>query len=159
MNNYGNYLGQYNPYGFYDDMNDYIERYLNQDYGPNPLTINIDEVTIKNNNFRIVIWTGEHLQITLMSINVGESIGLELHPKVDQFIKIEQGIGVVQMGDNKNNFNYERVVMAGDAVVVPSGKWHNLINTGNVPIKLYSIYAPPNHPKRTIQVTKEEADH
>ena len=71
------------------------------------MVINIREVTLGNTNFRTALWTGTHLQITLMCINPGECIGLENHPCVDQFIKIEQGNGIVQMGDSKNNFNFE----------------------------------------------------
>ena len=114
---------------------------------------------MQNNNFRTALWTGQHLQVTLMNINVGESIGLESHPNLDQFLRIEQGVGVVQMGDSKNNLNYERTVYDNYAIVIPAGKWHNLTNIGNVPIKLYSIYAPSNHPKGTIHVTKEDAEH
>ena len=121
--------------------------------------ININEVTKQNKNFRTTLWTGQHLQITLMSINVGESIGLEMHPNLDQFIRIEQGFGLVQMGDNKNNLNFERKVCDDFAIVIPAGKWHNLINIGNLPIKLYSIYAPPQHPKGTIHRTKADAEH
>lgn len=92
-------------------------------------------------------------------INVGESIGLEMHPDLDQFIRIEQGFGFVQMGDSKNNLNFEKKVCDDFAIVIPAGKWHNLINIGNVPIKLYSIYAPPQHPKGTIHRTKADAEH
>jgi len=130
-----------------------------RNYGPEPFVMNINEVTKQNNNFRTALWTGNHLQVTLMSINVGESIGLEMHPDVDQFIRIEQGYGLVQMGNNKNNLNFERKVYDDFAIIIPAGKWHNLTNIGNVPIKLYSIYAPPNHPKGTIHRTKADAEH
>lgn len=153
-NNYGNYYNPYN-YMYYYNMNpNYI-----RDYGPEPFIMNINEVTKQNNNFRTALWTGNHLQVTLMSINVGESIGLEMHPDVDQFIRIEQGYGLVQMGNNKNNLNFERKVYDDFAIIIPAGKWHNLTNIGNVPIKLYSIYAPPNHPKGTIHRTKADAEH
>lgn len=153
-NSYGNY---YNPYGYmnYYNMNpNYI-----RDYGPEPFVININKATKQNNNFRTALWTGKHLQVTLMSIDVGESIGLEMHPDVDQFIRIEQGYGLVQMGNDKNNINFERKVYDDFAIIIPAGKWHNLTNIGNVPIKLYSIYAPPNHPKGTIHRTKADAEH
>lgn len=162
---YGNYYGNYNPYNFYGYMNNCNMNYnrINpvylKDYGAEPFVINIEEATRQNNNFRTALWTGQHLQITLMKINVGESIGLESHPNLDQFIRIEQGVGLVQMGDNKNNLNYERTVYDNYAIVIPAGKWHNLTNIGDVPIKLYSIYAPPNHPKGTVHRTKEDAEH
>ena len=153
-NNYGNYYNPYNYMNYYNMNPNYI-----RDYGPEPFVMNINEVTKQNNNFRTALWTGNHLQGTLMSINVGESIGLEMHPDVDQFIRIEQGYGLVQMGNNKNNLNFERKVYDDFAIIIPAGKWHNLTNIGNVPIKLYSIYAPPNHPKGTIHRTKADAEH
>lgn len=130
-----------------------------KDYGDKPLVINIDEITKFNNNFRIALWTGKHLQVTLMSIKPNECIGLEMHPDVDQFIKIEEGCGLVQMGDNKNNLTFEKKAYNGYAIVIPAGKWHNLTNLGNRPIKLYSIYAPANHPFGTIHKTKEDEEH
>ena len=153
-NNYGNYYNPYNYMNYYNMNPNYI-----RDYGPEPFVMNINEVTKQNNNFRTALWTGNHLQVTLMSINVGESIGLEMHPDEDQFIRIEQGYGLVQMGNNKNNLNFERKVYDDFAIIIPAGKWHNLTNIGNVPIKLYSIYAPPNHPKGTIHRTKADAEH
>ena len=153
-NNYGNYYNPYNYMNYYNMNPNYI-----RDYGPEPFVMNINEVTKQNNNFRTALWTVNHLQVTLMSINVGESIGLEMHPDVDQFIRIEQGYGLVQMGNNKNNLNFERKVYDDFAIIIPAGKWHNLTNIGNVPIKLYSIYAPPNHPKGTIHRTKADAEH
>ncbi|GAB3804534.1 hypothetical protein GCM10028868_32300 [Virgibacillus kimchii] len=92
-----------------------------------------------------------------MSIGVGEDIGLEIHPDVDQFLRIEQGEALVQMGDTQNNLTYERRVTEDYAIMVPAGKWHNLTNTGNTPLKLYTIYAPPEHPFGTVHPTKEDA--
>lgn len=153
-NSYGNYYNPYNYMNYYNMNPNYI-----RDYEAEPFVININEATMQNNNFRTALWTGNHLQVTLMSINVGESIGLEMHPDVDQFIRIEQGYGLVQMGNDKNNLNFERKVYDDFAIIIPAGKWHNLTNIGNVPIKLYSIYAPPNHPKGTIHRTKADAEH
>lgn len=129
-----------------------------RDYGPEPFATNIKEAAMQNTNFRTAIWTGGHLQVTLMSINVGECIGLEIHPHLDQFIAIEQGIGLVQMGNDRNNLNFQTRVHENCAFVIPAGKWHNLTNTGDVPIKLYSIYAPPQHPRGTVHRTKAEAE-
>ncbi len=146
------------PYIGNDTMN-FTNGIMNlQDYGPEPIVVNINDITKQNPNYRTTIWTGQHLQVTLMSIGVNESIGLEAHPDVDQFIRIEQGQGLVMMGDDKDTLNYRRVVSDDFAFVVPAGKWHNLVNTGNIPIKLYSIYAPPEHLSGTIHKTKLEAD-
>lgn len=150
---YDNYMNNY--------FNPYNRMYMNniKDYGGEPFVVNIEEITKENNTFRIALWTGEHLQLTLMSIPVGESIGLENHPDTDQFLRIEQGDGLVQMGKNKDNLDFQRRVYNNYAIIVPAGTWHNLINIGNVPIKLYSIYAPPKHKKGTVHFTKAEAAH
>ena len=121
--------------------------------------INIAEATRRNPNYRTALWTGCYLQLTLMSINVGEDIGLEMHPFVDQFIRIEQGQGLVKMGDREEGLDFQRMVYEDDVVLIPAGKWHNLINTGNIPLKLYSIYAPPEHPRGTVHVTRPEEHH
>ncbi len=129
-----------------------------KDYGPAPFVINIEEATKQNNYFRIALWTGRYLQLTLMSIRVGEDIGLEMHPDVDQFIRIEEGQGLVKMGDRRDCLDFQRNVSDDYAIVIPAGKWHNVINTGNTPLKLYSIYAPPEHPHGTVHKTKEDAE-
>lgn len=127
------------------------------DYGPQPFVINIERATKQNTNFRTALWTGKHLQLTLMCINPREEIGLENHPELDQFLVIEQGEGLVKMGQNKNNLDFQKKVGNGYAITVPAGTWHNLINTGTIPLKLFSIYAPPQHPKGTVHKTKEDA--
>jgi mannose-6-phosphate isomerase-like protein (cupin superfamily) len=129
-----------------------------KDYGPHPFAIDIEKATKQNNNFRLALWTGNHLQLTLMSINVGDDIGLEMHPDVDQFIRIEEGQGLVKMGDKKENLDFQACVEDDFIFIVPAGKWHNLINTGNRAIKLYSIYAPPEHPHGTVHKTKKDAE-
>jgi mannose-6-phosphate isomerase-like protein (cupin superfamily) len=125
-----------------------------QDYGPRPFVVNIDQVTKQNNNYRTALWTGKHLQVTLMSINVGEDIGLEVHPATDQFIRIEDGQGLVQMGDSRDHLNFQVMAYDDYAIMIPAGKWHNIINTGNRPLKVYVIYAPPEHPHGTVHETK-----
>jgi mannose-6-phosphate isomerase-like protein (cupin superfamily)/rubrerythrin len=127
------------------------------DYGPEPFVVDINEATLQNNTFRTAIWTGKHLQVTLMSINVGEEIGLENHPELDQFLRIEQGQGKVMMGKSKDRLDFQKNVEDDFAILIPAGTWHNLINTGNQPLKLYSIYAPPQHPYGTIHETKADA--
>lgn len=128
------------------------------DYGPKPFVVNIEEATRQNNTFRTALWTGQHLQVTLMSLNVGEDIGLEMHPATDQFLRIEQGQGIVQMGESKEQLSFQEHVRDGYAILVPAGTWHNVINTGAGPLKLYSIYAPPHHPHGTVQATKAIAE-
>ena len=127
-----------------------------KDYGKEPLVVNIENITKQNDTFRTVLWTGDHLQLTLMSIEPGSEIGLELHENTDQFIRIEQGSGMVKMGKDKNNLTFQRMVFADYAFIIPAGTWHNLVNTGKTPIKLYSIYAPPAHKKGTIHYTKAD---
>lgn len=89
---------------------------------------------------------------------LGNDIGLEVHPNVDQFLRIEEGQGLVKMGNSKDNLTFERRVSDNYAIIVPAGTWHNLINTGNTPIKLYTIYAPPEHPYGTVHRTKADAE-
>lgn len=139
-------------------MGGYINNPELADYGPYPFTINIERATRQNNCFRFALWTGEYLQLTLMSINVGDDIGLEYHPDLDQFIRIEQGQGIVKMGDREDQLNFQEKVYDDFAIFIPAGKWHNLINTGRKPLKLYSIYAPPEHPHGTVHETKEDAE-
>jgi mannose-6-phosphate isomerase-like protein (cupin superfamily) len=129
-----------------------------KDYGPNPFVINIEEATEQNNTFRSTLWTGDHLQLTLMSLNPGEDIGLEMHPDVDQFIRIEEGRGIVQMGGSEDNLDFEEMVSEDFIFIIPAGKWHNLTNIGRTPLKVYSIYAPPEHPHGTVHETKAEAE-
>lgn len=125
-----------------------------KDYGPAPFIVNINEATIQNTNFRTALWTGKYLQVTLMSIKVGDDIGLELHPDVDQFIRVESGQAMVKMGKSKNMLDFQGMVQDDCAIMIPAGTWHNIINTGNKPLKVYSIYAPPQHPRGTVHVTK-----
>lgn len=134
-----------------------MSTYVLKDYGPRPLVLNIEKAAEQNNTFRTAIWTGSHLQVTLMSINVGEEIGLENHPNVDQFLRVEEGRGLVKMGYRREDMNMQAEVSEDDAIIVPAGTWHNIINTGTEPLKLYSIYAPPQHPHGTVHVTKADA--
>ncbi|PJY99140.1 hypothetical protein CPT06_17065 [Bacillus vallismortis] len=146
-------------------MNPNISKHVNAgqnlhltDYGPKPFVMNINKATKQNNTFRTALWTGAHLQVTVMSLDIGEDIGLEMHSNLDQFLRIEQGRGIVKMGKSKDQVNFQRNVYDDSAIVIPAGTWHNLINTGNTPLKLYSIYAPPNHPFGTVHVTKADAE-
>lgn len=140
------------------NKNNNCSRMCLTDYGPEPFVTNINNAARKNTNYRTALWTGEYLQLTLMSIPVCGEIGLEVHPETDQFLRIEGGNGLVLMGQEKNLLNYQRQVSEGNAVFVPAGTWHNIINTGNCPLKLYTVYAPPHHPHGTVQTTKAIAD-
>jgi Mannose-6-phosphate isomerase len=128
------------------------------DHGPAPFVINIKEATLENNNFRTALWTGCHLQLTLMCINPNDDIGLEIHPETDQLLVIEQGQGIIMMGECKENLKFKKKVCENDAIFIPAGTWHNLMNIGCEPLKLYSVYAPPQHPFGTVHVTKEDAE-
>jgi mannose-6-phosphate isomerase-like protein (cupin superfamily) len=132
-------------------MNDTI------DYGPEPFVIDIEEATLQNNAFRRALWTGNNLQLTLMSIPRGNEIGLEIHNNEDQFLRIEEGTGVVEMGYSRDRLDYQEKVSDDDVILVPAGVWHNIINTGDRALKIYSIYAPPHHPHGTVHETKEDA--
>ncbi len=131
---------------------------IGEDFGPNPYVVDIEKATLENPFFRRAIWTGTHLQLTLMCIAPGSEIGLEMHDNLDQFLRLEQGKGQVLMGSSPENLTFQQNVSDGSAVFVPAGTWHNLINTGNKPIKLYSIYAPVQHPPGTIHCTKADSD-
>jgi len=151
----------YNYDGYYTNAN--MLRHSNpsakmMDYGPNPFVVDISKATIYNDTYRTALWTGSHLQLTLMSIPVGGDIGLEVHPNVDQFLRIEEGQGLVQMGSSMDNLQFRQPAFNDFAIFVPAGTWHNLTNTGNKPLKLYTIYAPPNHPWGTVQQTKAIAE-
>ncbi|MFC7064160.1 cupin domain-containing protein [Halobacillus seohaensis] len=128
-----------------------------KDYGTKPFVVNIEKATKQNSTFRTALWTGNNLQVTLMNIDAGEDIGLEVHPTVDQFLRVEKGQGLVQMGDRKDRLDFEEKVYDDYAIMVPAGKWHNLTNTGAKPLKLYTTYAPPEHPFGTIHETKQDA--
>lgn len=132
-------------------------RFELKDYGNKPFVVNIDKAAKQNHTFRTALWTGDHLQVTVMSIDVGDDIGLEVHPTVDQFLRIEEGQGLVQMGDRKDRLDFEARVYDDYAIMVPAGTWHNLTNTGDKPLKLYTIYAPPEHPFGTVHKTKTDA--
>ncbi len=127
------------------------------DYGPVPFIANLEAAATQNTTFRTALWTGSHLQLTLMSIPVGGDIGQEIHPNLDQFLYIEEGRGLAKMAYSNGQPVFQGAVCRGFAIFVPAGTWHNLINIGDGPLKLFSIYAPPAHPHGTVHRTKEEA--
>ena len=142
----------------YNNCNQSVNPNMITDFGPRPFIIDINKATINNDTFRTAFWTGNNLQLTLMSIPVGGDIGLEMHPHVDQFLRIEEGQGLSQMGNTRENLYISQPVYDDFAIFIPAGTWHNVINTGKTPLKLYSIYAPPNHPWGTIHQNKAIAE-
>lgn len=129
------------------------------DNGPNPYTVNIEDATLSNSNYRTTLWTGNHLQMTVMAIAPGDDIGLEMHDDADQFLRVEQGTGRVQMGEEKDKLDYDVEVGHDWVILVPAGKWHNVTNVGSEPLKVYSLYSPPEHPHGTVHETKADDDH
>ena len=117
----------------------------------------IERETLENTNFRTVVFTGEHTQLTLMRLGPGEDIGREMHDHLDQFLRIEQGRGRVELGATEDAVDETHDVEGEWAVIVPAGVWHNVVNTGDGELKLYSLYAPPEHPDGTVHRTKAEA--
>ena len=128
-----------------------------KDTGPNPYVVDIEDLTLSNENFRTAAWTGTYLQMTLMTIPVGGQVGLEVHTDTDQFLRLEQGKAKVVMGASKDSLDQEWTAEDDWAIFVPAGVWHNIINDGSEPLKLYSIYAPVHHPHSTVHATYEEA--
>lgn len=123
------------------------------DYGGQPYVINIEDLTVNNDKFRVAKWTGANLQMTVMSIEVGSEVGLEVHQTHDQFLRVEKGKAKVQMGPTEENLDFEQTAEDDFAIFVPANTWHNITNIGDEPLKLYSIYAPTEHPKGTIHET------
>lgn len=128
------------------------------DHGADPYVVDIQEATVENDTFRTALWTGANMQLTVMCIQPGDDIGLEVHDDHDQFLRVEEGVGFVQMGPNENELDFEANAEDDYAIFVPAGTWHNVTNTGDIPLKLYSIYAPSEHPRGTVHETKAEAD-
>ena len=127
------------------------------DHGPAPYVVDIERLTLENDNFRTTVWTNDHLQLTVMMIPVGGDIGLEVHPNTDQFIRIEQGHGKVEMGPDRENLNFVQEVQDGSASFVPAGTWHNVVNVGDTELKLYTLYGPKDHVAGTVHHTQQDA--
>lgn len=112
---------------------------------------NIEDKTLENDNFRKVLFTGKHMQLVVMSLKPGEDIGEEIHEHVDQFFRVEEGEAKVIIDGEEELLKEEMVT------IVPAGSKHNVVNVGDVDLKLYTIYSPPNHPEGTVHKTREEA--
>lgn len=122
-----------------------------------PYIVDIEELAEGNTNFRTAIWTGKHLQVTVMSVEPGGEVGWEVHQDTDQFLCLEAGSAKVVMGPDEQTQDQEWEAEDDFAIMVPAGTWHNIINTGAEPLKLYSVYAPPHHPAGTVHATSEQA--
>ena len=127
------------------------------DYGPNSLIIDLNKAAQQNDNFRATLWTGTYMQVTLMSIPVHGSIGMEVHTDHDQILRIEDGLGLVQLGESQLTMYGQYLAFTNYVIAVPAGIWHNIINIGNVPLKISSYYAPPNYAWNTVQRTRTPA--
>lgn len=119
---------------------------------------NIEEATTGNTYFREALFTGTALQLTVMSLEPGEEIGVEMHDDRDQFIRVESGRATVTLGPSKDEVTETHHLEDDWAVIVPGGTWHNVVNDADQNLKLYSIYAPPEHPAGTVHKTKAEAE-
>lgn len=124
----------------------------------NILITNLEEIAEKNDHYRKVVWTAPCMQITVMCIPECSDIGVEIHEDTDQMIRVEQGYGSVRMGASRNDLCFTKNVCPGDIICAPAGTWHNVINTGNCPLKLSSIYSPPHHPRDAVQRTKSSGE-
>ena len=113
---------------------------------------NIEELTLQNTDFRRVLYTGKNLQLVLMTLKPGEEIGEEVHEDKDQFFRFESGTGEVRINDKPNP------VEDGMAVIVPAGAKHNVVNTGDEPLTMYTLYGPPDHKDKTVHTTKAQAE-
>jgi mannose-6-phosphate isomerase-like protein (cupin superfamily) len=128
-----------------------------EDIGPRPQSFDLEHATRDNRNYRSVAWSGRYLQVTLMSIPVGGDIGMEMHPQTDQFLRLDAGCGLVQMGVAKDQLTFRADVSDGWCILVPAGTWHNITNTGKEPMQVYAIYAPAHHEPGKIQQTASDA--
>lgn len=128
------------------------------DTGPDPKAFDIEAETVANEHYRAVAWTGRYLQVTLMSIAPGESIGLEAHPETDQFLRIDAGKGRCVMGPAADRLDFEQEVGDGWSIQVPAGVWHDVVNTGDEPLRLYAVYAPVHHAPGIVQATSADAE-
>ena len=137
-------------------MGDAADRII--DIGPQPQSFDIESATKENSNYRSVAWSGRYLQVTLMSIPVGGSIGLESHPQTDQFLRLDEGRGLVQMGAAKDKLTFEKEVSDGWCVLVPAGTWHNITNIGTTRMQVYAVYAPAHHAPGKLQATAAAAE-
>ncbi len=129
-----------------------------RDYGPNPYVTNVEQTAMQNQNFRTAVWTGCHLQMTVMCIPPCGEVGYEIHEDTDQLIRVEQGTAVVKISKCVNQSDFQQNICKGEAVFIPAGTWHNIVNIGRNALKVSSVYAPPHHPRGTVHRTKADAE-
>ena len=113
---------------------------------------NIEEATVANDDFRRVLYTGKNLQLVLMTLQPGEEIGEEVHEDIDQFFRVEEGRGTIHIDGAPSPIEDDY------AAIVPAGARHNVVNTGDEPLKLYTLYGPPEHKHGTVHRDKEQAE-
>ncbi|MDX2357654.1 cupin domain-containing protein [Dietzia sp. PP-33] len=128
------------------------------DHGPKPFVVNIEDETLANTNYRTTLWSGKYMQMTVMAIAPGDDIGLEVHEDHDQFLRVEQGRARVQMGPEEDRLEFDEEVEDDWVILVPAGSWHNVTNIGDEPLKVYSLYGPPEHAHGTVHPTKADSD-
>jgi mannose-6-phosphate isomerase-like protein (cupin superfamily) len=147
-------MGHYTARSVYKQSRNVLPVLIEEKPAMSGYVVSIEKETLKNTDFRRVLFTGKHSQLVVMCLQPGEDIGNEVHPDTDQFFRMEEG-------DVKFVFNgkEEHLAYEGDAVVVPAGTYHNVINTSSTkPLKLYTIYSPSQHPDGTVHKTKAEAE-
>lgn len=123
-----------------------------------PYVVDIEQAALENDTYRTTLWTGQHLQLTVMCIKPGDDIGLEAHAENDQFLRVESGTGRVEMGASKDDLDFVRDVEDDMVILVPAGTWHNVTNTGEDDLKVYALYGPPDHLPGTVHATHADAD-
>lgn len=143
-----NHCGRLNHEMSYCDM---CDRKCENEHGGEVYSLNVENVASKNQNFRESIWTGHYLQMTVMCIPHSKNIGIELHDDTDQYIRVEHGYALVLTGNDPKCLYNKKKLCRGDAIFIPAGVWHDVVNVGRGPLKLSSVYAPPHHPKCTVE--------
>lgn len=128
------------------------------DNGPAPNAFDLETATVENTAYRTVAWTGTYLQVTLMAIPPGSSIGLEVHHDTDQFLRVDAGQGRALMGPTEDDLNLQVDIRDGWSVQVPAGTWHDVVNTGEEDLRLYVVYAPVHHAPGIVQATAADAE-
>ncbi len=128
-----------------------------KDTGTKPWAFDIEKATLENENYRMVVWTGDYMQLVLMTLQPGEEIDLELHSGHDQFIRVEEGHATVYMGKNQDNLDFEKEIADDWSIMIPAGYWHQVKNTGKDELKLYTLYSPAEHKAGTVHETYNEA--
>ena len=133
---------------------DYFDNEKIKDYGNTPIVTELNYFTLKNKNYRTALWTGTHLQVTVMSIKQNEDVGKEIHENLDQMLYVVSGRAAVFMGKSEDDLSVKAYADGGDAIFIPAGTYHNVINAGLFPLKMFSVYAPVQHPYGTVQENK-----